>query len=191
MISSVPGTMLRTNAWGLLRRPPGWFSVKSSLICYHTYQGQRWSLPWGFSMARGENLTHIEAAASPWLSRTVTQFWTVSEAPGKWASQPLRTQLGKLGNHDLDGRASVHSVKGCALYLLQALGRKVNALFTCLINDQEWNCAKKGLDPKSSMGWAIWYGWSAWSLSLRNPGSEEERERCPKGGYTPRSKTKR
>lgn len=82
-------------------------------------------------------------------SDSVTQFWTVSEAPGRWASQPLKTQLGKLGNHDLDGKASVHSVKGCALYLHQALGRKVNPLFTCLINDQEWNCAKKGLDPKS------------------------------------------
>lgn len=86
---------------------------------------------------RGENLTHTEAVASPGsvgLCHSILDSFISTWQVGFPATEDA---AGETGDCDLDGRASVQSVKGCALYLHQTLGRKVGPVFTCLINDQE------------------------------------------------------
>ena len=85
------------------------------------------------------------------------------------------------------GEPQFKAQKVCALYFHQAPWRKVGPVLTSMINAQEWNCAKKGLCPRSLTDWAVWYGWSVCKLGLRNSGKEKEKEWYPKAGCTPRS----
>ena len=122
MVCSVPGTMMRTNAWGLLGRLRMVFCEVVSNLLSDLAGTEVVSSPRPFH-GRGENLTHTEAVASFRLSRTMSVLdsfistWEVGFPATEDAAR-------ETGDCDLDGRASVQSVKGCALYLHQTLGRK-------------------------------------------------------------------